>query len=186
MNHSPLIARIACAVLFCLSATTVLDADAQMPGMGGGMGGGPGGINIGGGRHGGDPDKAPAACPPGAIDYVEDARDRLQTLRSKINPSTEQISLWNRYDVAASRAIDDQRRWHNRDHRQDVLGPALQLDRIILDELRDRTAALEDIEDAAKPLFASLSTEQKDLATKEMPAILSDLAGNQVMQFDRP
>jgi hypothetical protein len=181
MTHA--VRNIAASVtLFFMLALTVGTAHAQMPGMGG-----PGGLNIGGGRgHGGDADRGSPSCPPGSIDYIEDARDRLQTLRSKINPSTEQIALWNRYDVAASRAIEDQKRWHNRDHRQDSNRPVLELDRVLLDELRDRTAALEDIEDAAKPLYASLSAEQKDLASKEMPAILSDLAGNQVMQFERP
>jgi len=155
-------------------------AHAQMPGIGGG------GINIGGAHgRGNDSDKASPSCPPASnVDYVEDARDRLQTLRSRINPGADQIALWNRYDIAASRAIEDRRRWHNRDHRKDLNRAAPEIDGILLDELRDRTAALEDMEDAAKPLYAALSPDQKELANKEMPAILSDLAGNPVLHFD--
>jgi hypothetical protein len=64
------------------------------------------------------------ACPPsgpvGRVDPTEDARERLQELRSKINPSAEQIPFWTKYDVAASRAVEDSKRWRSRDHRQDL------------------------------------------------------------------
>ena len=68
----------------------------QMPGMGGGGGG----INIGGGRnHQGD-DSKNQSCPPSLaaarVDTSEDARDRLEALRSKLNPSAEQIPFWTK------------------------------------------------------------------------------------------
>ena len=155
----------------------------QMPGMGGG-----GAINIGGGRgHQSDDSKNPS-CPPalaaGRVDASEDARDRLEELRSKINPSAEQIPFWTKYDVAASRAVDDSKRWRGRDHRQDQKRPAPALDAMLLDELRDRLTALEDVEATGDALYRTLDATQKELADRQMPAIVSALAGNPVLVFD--
>jgi hypothetical protein len=176
-------------VALCLSCSTMTlavlllfagAASAQMPGMGGGMGGG-------GRGHGGD-DFKNQSCPPpaaaGRIDPTEDARDRLQTLRSKINPSAEQIPLWTKYDVAASRAVEDSKRWRSRDHRQDQQRPAAELDALLLDELRDRLTALEDVEATGAALYRTLNPSQRELADRQMPAIVSALAGNPVLVFD--
>jgi hypothetical protein len=165
-------ARVLCATLLCSAA-----ASAQMPGMGGGMG-----------RGHLSEDSKNQACPPsgpvGRVDPTEDARERLQELRSKINPSAEQIPFWTKYDVAASRAVEDSKRWRSRDHRQDLKRPASELDAMLLDELRDRLTALEDVESTGAALYRTLDASQKELADRQMPAIVSALAGNPVMVFD--
>jgi hypothetical protein len=179
--------RACCSTLSLLALLLLADgAFAQMPGMGAGMGGG--GINIGGGRGHGSDDAKNLSCPPsgavGRIDVTEDARDRLETLRSKINPSAEQIPFWNKYDIAASRAVEDSKRWRNRDHRQDQQRGAVELDAMLLDELRDRLTALEDVEATGAALYHTLDPSQRELADRQMPAIVSALAGNPVLVFD--
>jgi hypothetical protein len=55
---------------------------------------------------------------------------------------------------------------------------------MLLDELRDRLTALEDVESTGAALYRTLDASQKELADRQMPAIVSALAGNPVMVFD--
>ena len=67
--------------------------------------------------------------------------------------------------MAASRAVDDSKRWRGRDHRQDQQRLAPELDAMLLDELRDRLTALEDVEATGDALYRTSMRHKRNWPT---------------------
>lgn len=182
----PAIAALFFSLVVMLCAAS--DANAQFPGGGFPGGGFPGGGFPGGGFPGGTPggggprDSArggdrPDGAPPGerAFPMREDLTDRLEVpleeLHKTLDLSPAQEAPWRKYAERIMRMADDLSR-----ERVDTQtpAPATALDKIrrAVDSNRNRLAALEEIELAARGLYSQLSTEQKIIADNRLDSLI--------------
>jgi hypothetical protein len=170
------------ACVFALAAlAAAADAAAQFGGGMPGSGGMPGGGGMRGGRGGGgDRNTAREQQRPAAAQPRADALEQtIEELRVDLKLQPVQMPAWESYagkvralagDIARSRS-------------QMPPGPETKLlqriDRSV-DEARNRLAAIEDVSDAAKALFAVLAPEQQLVADPRLATIVISL-GNGAM-----
>ena len=171
------------AIVAC-GAPLANDALAQMGGMGGmgGMGSGRRGNRDSsngsdGGSRGTDGRVERPATMPDANSYVQ-IDFRLSQLQEALKPTPEQGALWQSFAAKVRAYAEDLSRESGRsiDLRPGAdTGPAQGLAHIAkaVDAARNRLAALEETEFAAKALYKTLSAEQKSIADVRLPAIVA-------------
>jgi hypothetical protein len=122
--------------------------------------------------------------PPGAArddaraagaNLVELVNIRLSQLEEDLNLTSAQLPLWNAYRDRVIRMLDDTRRG-NRLMATETTAPK-RLDGLN-DVARNRLAAVEDIVDAGKALYATLTPEQQAIADRRLALPLETLTGN--------
>jgi hypothetical protein len=165
--------RFLAGLAAALAAAAAVPASAQfgIPGGGGRRGGG--------GRSGGNSDKSAdkgAVGPaPTGIDQFEATVDEL---RSDLRLTGPQQPGWDAY-IGKVRALagDVQReRTQARIASTEAMSAPQRIDRAV-DAARNRLAALEEIADSAKALYASLAPEQKPVADARLPSLITLAAG---------
>ena len=153
-------------------AMAAAGAAAQYPGGGGT--GRPGGAGTGG-RSGlpelrmAPPDKAPAA----AADQVQ---IQLSELEDDLRLSAAQRPLWKIFADRVQKLAGDVTR--DRDKLRFPKGTTTEQFDFVADRARDRLTAIEDISDAGKQLYASLSPTQKEIADRRMVRLAIPLVTN--------
>jgi len=167
-------------VLALLAAITMATtAWAQYPGGAGGTGG-PGGAGgtrggMGGGRGGPPPDAMRGGPPvdaplsPGAIVQVQ-----LDQLEDDLKLVPAQIGAWRAYTDKVQKLADDTTRIRF-EARTAAPGPSSaiqQLDEIDA-QMRSRKAAVDEIVDLGKALYATLTPEQKSIADRRLSPVVS-------------
>ena len=147
-----------------VAALGLLGASAVRAQMGGGMGG-PGG---GRGRPGGDCKNALAEPPEpaGAMLIKMAAGERLRSLPDELQLTPQQMPLFARYAGAVEKIMLDEGTWASRP--APAAGSAMQRIGNQIDLASNRAAGWEEVLDAAKPLYASLSTSQQAIADKRL------------------
>jgi hypothetical protein len=102
---------------------------------------------------------------------------RLTQLEEDLNLRPEQWPLWNAYRDRVLRMLDDTRRVARTvaAHAPDVTAPK-RLD-LLADAARNRLAAVEEIVDAGKALYAALTAPQRDVADRRLALPLATLLG---------
>ncbi len=147
---------------------TLRTAHAQ---MGGCMGGGP----PGGGK-GGDCNKGgeAAADPVGASLVRIYAGERLRVLPAELQLTPEQLPLYRMYAQAVEQILLDEGTWAQRP--DNAKHNALQRLGAHIDRSNNRTAAWEAVLDAARPLYASLSKTQQEIANQRLVVSLESSA----------
>ncbi len=119
---------------------------------------------MGEGTDGRGPGKAGSREPPlNAFEVT------LHEFHEDLKLSAEQEPLWQRYEDKLRALIDDLSRERNRKPEQ--LGVMQKIDRTV-DAARNRAAALEEIGDAAKALYAKLSPEQQAAADPRLANVM--------------
>ena len=166
--------RFLAGLAAAVAAAAALPASAQigMPGGGGRRGGGRG---SGQGNSGQSADKGAAGPAPTGIDQFEATVDEL---RSDLHLTGPQQPGWDAY-LGKVRALagDVQReRTQARIASAEAMSAPQRIDRAV-DSARNRLAALEEISDSAKALYASLSPEQKAVADARLPNLITLAAG---------
>ena len=138
----------------------------------------PGG--MGGGRPSGgrEPDSskcvASAAEPAGSMLIKLYAEERLRTLPEELALVPAQLPLFERYAQALQRLMLDENSWAVRAPLNDA-NPLATIGAQI-DRANNRSAAWEDVLDAAKPLNAQLSAGQQAIARKRLVVSLEPSA----------
>jgi hypothetical protein len=177
LNRPGKVARGMLAGVFALGVCA--DAMAQ---FGGGFPGGsgmPGGGGMRGGRGGGDRGAAreqqkPAAIPAESrIDLLEQT---IEELRVDLKLLPAQMPAWEAYTGKLRALAGD----ISRSRSQMPVGPETnvlqRLDRSV-DAARNRLAAMEEVSDAARALFAALAPEQKTAADPRLATLVLSLTG---------
>jgi hypothetical protein len=150
------------------------DAQAQMGGMGGGMGG------MGRGRGGGEGSrgqesraKAPLATPD--PDSFEQVDYRLSLLEDALKLKDDQLAPWRAFQAKTRDYAQDVVRERGREAMSVSATQMRGLPHIgqAVDAARNRLAALEDVEGAARVLYAVLSPAQQAVADVGIPAIVA-------------
>ncbi len=100
---------------------------------------------------------------------------RLSQLEEDLNLTPSQLAPWNAYRDRVIRMLDDTRRG-NRLMATETTAPK-RLDGLN-DVARNRLAAVEDIVDAGKALYATLTPEQQAIADRRLALPLETLTGN--------
>lgn len=177
-ERTGLIPAILAALL--LAATT---ASAQSPGGPGGgtWPGGPGGQSGRGGQGGmgtGGAGRGPMGATdasPGAArnDVATTVRFRLELLQEDLKLASSQRALWTAYADRVLKLLDDLSRSRSVTRIEDRPAPQ-QLDQLA-DTARNRLAAVEDIVEAGKALYAVLTPEQKTLADTRFVTVVRPL-----------
>lgn len=157
-----------CSHRLLLITTTLLGSllihDASA--MGGGMGGG----EPPGGRQRGERREAGEAMTPSQSPFAAIAEALERTERElKLTPA--QLPHWTRYQRRIEALLDDQMRPPSA---SDSAAGLAAISRKV-DVVRNRLAAMEQIEGAARALHAALSPEQKALADTLLPATVPAL-----------
>ncbi len=166
--------RIVSTLVTIVMAMAAAGAAAQYPGGGGGGTGRPGGAGTGG-RSGlpelrmAPPDKAPAA----AADQVQ---IQLSELEDDLRLSSAQRPLWRVFADRVQKLAGDVTR--DRDKLRFPKGTTPEQLDFVADKARDRLTAIEDISDAGKQLYASLSPTQKEIADRRMVRLAIPLVTN--------
>jgi len=106
---------------------------------------------------------------------VELVNIRLSQLEEDLNLTAAQLAPWNTYRERVIRMLDDTRRG-NRLMATETTAPK-RLDGLN-DVARNRLAAVEDIVDAGKALYATLTPEQRAIADRRLALPLETLTGN--------
>ena len=157
-NHLPRAALLAVLVLVPLLA------HAQYPG---------GGMPSGGGRGGagGTPmGRAPAADSRDAMRVADDPTVQLQIqlveLAEDLKLAAAQQKAWAAYADRMRKLAGDIVR--NRNAMRFPTGPAVQQFDFLSDTLRNRLTAFEDIADAGKALYATLTPDQREVADRRL------------------
>lgn len=150
-----------------LGSLLIHDASAMGGGMGGGMGGEPPGGRQGGKRQGEDSEKqrSPSQSPFAGI-----ARS-LETAERELKLTPAQYPLWQRYQRRVEDLLDDQMR---APLASDAAGGINAITRKV-DVVRNRLAAMEQIERSARALHAALTPEQQKSADALLPATVPAL-----------
>jgi hypothetical protein len=161
--------RLAVAIL--AGCATIAVAHAQMPAPGGGRptgAGGPGGRSIGDAARNNDARVAGA-------NYYDLVLLRISQTEEDLNLTAGQLPAWNTYKERLTRMLDDQRRGA-RVTASETTAPK-QLDGLA-DIARYRLAAVEDVVDAGKAVYAVLTPEQKTVADRKLVLPLATMTGN--------
>jgi hypothetical protein len=172
---------LACLLTLALLAMAV-DAMAQ---FGGGFpgGGGPGGGGMRGSRGGGGGDRGAAkdqqrTATDRAETRVEPLEQTIEELRVDLKLLASQMPAWEAY-AAKLRALAGD---ISRSRAQMPAGPETnviqRLDRSI-DAARNRLAAMEEVSDAAKVLYASLAPEQRARADPRLATVVLSLTSSE-------
>jgi len=145
------------AVLLALAIAATL-ADAQMPG-----GGRRGGMKGGGDAQG------RATGPTGASAIADQLDAQLEDVRQQLHLQKEQEPAWSAYAERVDALMADQFGRRTPPPAAAENENALrQIDRKV-DVVRNRLAAMEDVADAAKALYAKLTPEQQAIADRVLP-----------------
>ena len=108
---------------------------------------------------------------------------QLDQLENELKPSSEQRAAWNAYEDKILRLADDMTRSRfaaRTAPRPTDANAAQQLDQLI-DSEHNRLAAIEDIADAGKALYATLTAEQKVIADRKLVLPIRPLANGVVL-----
>ena len=126
-----------------------------------------------GGRRRGGPEKSQSREEP----RVNQLESSLQELHEDLKLTPQQEPLWESYADKVRALASDVARERNARPSATQLNVLQRMDRVV-DTARNRLAALEDISQAGKSLFESLSPEQKVPADPRLANIMSiPLAG---------
>jgi len=117
----------------------------------------------------GGPEKAPVA----AADQVQ---MQLSELEEDLRLSSAQRPLWRVFADRVQKLAGDVTR--DRDKLRFPKGTAAEQFDFVSDKARDRLTAVEDISDAGKQLYASLSSTQKEIADRRMVRLAIPLVTN--------
>lgn len=104
---------------------------------------------------------------------------QLNGVRSALRLTPAQNPLWQAYEDRVTDLLSDLSRSANPPEGETAVR---QLDRKV-DTVRNRLAALEDIADAAKKLYAGLSPEQKEVADRLLAGTIPALYSGQLSSF---
>jgi hypothetical protein len=104
-----------------------------------------------------------------------DPRTQLARVSRALKLTPAQAALWQAYEDSVLELLSDLNRTATTPPGEDAVH---QIDRKV-DTVRNRLAALEDLSDAAKKLYASLSGEQKELADRMLPGTVPALYSGQ-------
>jgi len=163
-NRAMLNERIACALaaLMLVPALAAAQTPGRRPdGMGMGMGKGPGAR--------GD-DHRPARADVGELVNL-----RLAQLEDDLAPAPAQMPQWKAYRTSVERMLGDVKRGE-RVSISETSAPR-RLD-AIADTVRNRLAAVEEIVDAGKALYAVLTPAQREIADRRLALPLATLLGS--------
>jgi len=108
---------------------------------------------------------------------------QLDQLENELKPSVEQRAAWNAYADKILRLADDMTRSRFAARvapRPTDATAAQQLDQLV-DSERNRLTAIEDIADAGKALYATLTAEQKVIADHKLVLPIRPLANGVVL-----
>ncbi len=166
--------RNAIALAWMIGAVWASSAMAQ-------AGGGPGRPATGAPRGGGTPER-PADERPAGPNLNELVAVRMSQLEEDLRLQPQQGAAWSRFRESVQRLQDDRRRTA-RATPAEARAPQ-RLD-AIADGARNRLAAVEDVVDAAKALYALLSPEQRSVADRRLALPLSTLAGTDTRTDER-
>lgn len=171
MKSSHVVAGLAAAVALCVASV----ACAQMPGGGArpsGPGTGTGSMlgNRGMPQAGGGDDARMAGA-----NFAELVNMRVAQLEEDLNLVPGQLPLWNAYRDRVIRMLDDQRRGMRVSAAETTAPKRLDA---LADIARNRLAAVEDIVDAGKALYAVLTPAQREVADRRLALPLATLTGN--------
>jgi hypothetical protein len=160
----------------------ISDALAQFGGTGGGFGGGLGGSRMGRGSRGGEGtggsrdgrnERLVAAPDPASVEQVD---YRISLLQDDLKLTQAQYPLWQSFSGKVRQYALDLARERNRNVSAAAVGApqtnGLQAIGQAVDAARNRLAALEEVEVAAKALYAVLSEEQKTQAEGRLAAAI--------------
>jgi hypothetical protein len=159
------LAAASCALLMLMGNT----AGAQ---FGGGFGrGGMGGEPPGGPPNGGKMDRRNP--PPSDSAMADDPTRQLDQLHYQFRLRPEQEKAWAAYQKRIESLLDD----GQRERPLEVLSEATAIRQIDtrIDRVRNRLAALEDVADAARALYAQLDESQRALADRLLVRTLPSL-----------
>lgn len=135
---------------------------------------------MGGGRPPGGRESDNSKCaasatePAGSMLIKLYAEERLRTLPEELALVPAQLPLFERYAQALQRLMLDENSWAVRAPVADA-NPLTTIGAQI-DRANNRSAAWEDVLDAAKPLYAQLSTAQQAIARKRLVVSLEPSA----------
>jgi hypothetical protein len=150
------------AVLAASALSFGLTANAQQ-GPGGGMG--PGGMGRGMGPGGG-----PEGCPMMGGQMMGDPTARidqhLAQFKSQLKITPQQEPLWQAFTEKAKAGMG-QGKAHWQEMQQAKTAPERM--NLMLEHMKQRTAAMEGVNDAFKRLYDALTPEQKAIADKHQP-----------------
>ena len=164
------------ALVTIVMAMAAAGAAAQYPGGGGGAGGGggrPGGAGSGGRSALPELRMAPERAPVAVADQVQ---IQLGELEDDLRLSSAQRPLWKVFADRVQKLAGDVAR--DRDKLRFPKGTAAEQFDFVSDKARDRLTAIEDISDAGKQLYASLSPTQKEIADRRMVRLAIPLVTN--------
>lgn len=108
---------------------------------------------------------------PQALNVVADLQTRLQTTAGALQLSPTQQVLWEQYQEKVGRLMADQLKPPSYSARSDALRQIGQR----VDLVRNRLAALEEIQDSAARLYAALDEGQKRTADRLLPATVPEI-----------
>lgn len=179
MNFSKNVERSILACAFSLAAlAAAADAMAQ---FGGGM---PGGGGMRGGRGGGgdrsaarDPQR-PATAEP----RVAPLEQSIEELRIDLKLLPAQMPAWETYIDKVRALAGDIARARSQMPAGPETNVLQRLDRSV-DAARNRLAAMEEVSDAAKELFALLAPEQRAAADPRLATIVNSLTGGAMARY---
>lgn len=167
--------RIAFALAWTLAAVWATSATAQV----GGSPGRPGA--TGAPRAGGTAERPNDERPPGP-NLNELVAVRMSQLEEDLRLQPQQGAAWLRFRDSVQRLLDDRRRTA-RTTAAEATAPQ-RLD-AIADGARNRLAAVEDVVDAGKALYALLTPEQRSVADRRLALPLATLAGTEPPAAER-
>ena len=138
---------------------------------------------FGGGRHGGSGSgsRQNAGSEPSEVTRMtpnDQVRMQLNSVRSALRLSPEQNAAWQAYEDRVIELLEDMARVAEPPAGE---GALKQIDRKV-DVVRNRLAALEDLSDAARKLYASLSSDQKIVADRMLPGTVPALYSGQAVR----
>lgn len=160
--------RALAAIVVAMAAA---GAAAQYPGGGGG--GRPGGAGSGGRSALPELRMSPEKAPIPMADQVE---IQLGELEEDLRLSSAQRPLWKVFADRVQKLAGDVAR--DRDKLRFPKGTTAEQFDFVADKARDRLTAIEDIGDAGKQLYASLSPTQKEIADRRMVRLAIPLVTN--------
>jgi hypothetical protein len=148
-----------------------------------GGGAGRSGPSAGARGGGGMPSDRPSGeRPTGGANLNELVALRMSQLEEDLLLQPPQSAAWNRFRDSVQRLLEDRRR-AARTVATEATAPQ-RLD-ALADGARNRLAAVEDVVDAGKALYAMLSTEQRVVADRRLALPLATLAGTETRPDDR-
>jgi len=162
-----------------LATTLLVAALAASAQPGGGTGGStwPGGSRGSTGMGGmgrGTTGPPPMSTSPARDDLASTVRLRLDLLQEDLRLASAQRTAWATFADRVSKMVADVSR--SRETTRPGTAPAPQQLEMVADTARNRLAAIEDIVDAGKALYAVLTPEQQALADARLATIVRPLA----------